>query len=491
MRPEVGAQRGQRLLQKGKILPDTLKLEADEEEYECPDSETELKSDDEEHYENAQEEVKPGDVTLNDVLIYENKKDKVKFDLRNGNLDGSWYSNKTEQILENLTQDQDPVVEDNENYINLEEECPMSSGTARLIAGLRLQLALDIHKDRQDGGSEPSTGSQSYEEMNGSLCPTASKLFHLHTNTSNEEAPPLVKLGSTNVQLTKPSTVACTATDFYPGKIFMTWFQNDRIVQGPEQPPAQPSTGQLFRAESVLKLIPEFSDANANFSCHIDHQANEGPEVLNFQLRLQARPILQLITRPQGEKFVAAECNVSKFYPSPIHIQWLQNGVPQEHVKSEVHRMPDGMFSINSVLFPQKNDAEVTYVCRAEHEALETPLEQSVLWRPEGTQSTRNTFFLSTSRPTVTPTIPPTAVIPSLLGLAVGLVAGLALGAGTVLYCKNKVKNNLVTGISSEKKLLQKTDEEKVLDSSNPKTGETSSGLIHTEECNDEQEQRL
>ncbi|XP_039191237.1 B-lymphocyte antigen CD19 isoform X2 [Crotalus tigris] len=169
VRPDVGAQRGQKLLQKGKILPNTLKMEDDE------------------HYENAQEEVKSGDVTLNDVLIYENKKDKVKFDLRNGNLDDSWYSNKTEQILENLTQDQDPIVEDNENYINLEEECPMNSGTARLIADLRLQLALDIHKDRQDGGSEPSTGSQSYEEMNGSLCPTASKLFHLHTNTSNEE----------------------------------------------------------------------------------------------------------------------------------------------------------------------------------------------------------------------------------------------------------------------------------------------------------------
>ncbi|ETE68563.1 B-lymphocyte antigen CD19, partial [Ophiophagus hannah] len=177
MPPDMGAQRGQRLLQKGKILPNTFKMEGsatsqDEEEYECPDSETELKS---------------GDVlsSIIDVLIYENNKDKVKFDLHNGNSADSWYSNKTEMILENLTQDQDPI--DNENYINLEEECPMNSGTARLIAGLRLQLALDIHKDRQDGDSEPSTGSQSYEEMNGSLCPTASKLFYLHTNTSNEE----------------------------------------------------------------------------------------------------------------------------------------------------------------------------------------------------------------------------------------------------------------------------------------------------------------
>ncbi|KAM3823747.1 HLA class II histocompatibility antigen, DQ beta 1 chain-like [Vipera latastei] len=234
------------------------------------------------------------------------------------------------------------------------------------------------------------------------------------------EVPPLVKLGSTNVQLTKPSTVACTATDFYPGKISMTWFRNDRIVQGPEQPPAQPSTGQFFRAESVLKLTPEFSDANANFSCHIHHQAHKGPKVLNFRLRLQARPILQLITRPEGEKFVAAECNVNKFYPSPIHIQWLQNGVPQEFVKSKVHHLPNGMFSINSVLFPKTSGVKLTYICRVEHEALETPLEQSVVWRP-GTS----------------------AVIPWLLGFILGLGSGLALAGGLAYY---KVKNNSVTG---------------------------------------------
>ncbi|KAK9397422.1 signal-regulatory protein beta-1 isoform 3-like [Crotalus adamanteus] len=287
------------------------------------------------------------------------------------------------------------------------------------------------------------------------------------------EAPPLVKLGSTKVQLTKPSTLVCMATGFYPGNISMTWFRNDRIVQGPEQLPAQPSIGQLFRAESILELIPEFSDANANFSCHIHHQANEGPEVLNFQLQLQARPIVQLITRPQGEKFVAAECKVSKFYPSQIHIQWLQNGVPQEYVKSEVHRMHNGMFSINSVLFPQTSDVQLTYVCRVEHEALETPLELSVLRKPE-----------------VTPITPSTSVSPWLLGLVIGLGFGSALGAG-IMYCKYKVKKNSVTGTSNEKKALQKTDEEKVLVSSNPKTGETSSVLITTEEFNDVQEQRL
>uniref|UniRef100_A0A670ZAZ5 Ig-like domain-containing protein n=1 Tax=Pseudonaja textilis TaxID=8673 RepID=A0A670ZAZ5_PSETE len=87
-----------------------------------------------------------------------------------------------------------------------------------------------------------------------------------------------------DLQLTKPSTVACIATDFYPGNISMTWFRNDRIVQGPEWPPAQPSTGQLFRAESLLKLTPEFSDANAKYSCQIHHQASKGAAVPTIQV---------------------------------------------------------------------------------------------------------------------------------------------------------------------------------------------------------------
>ncbi|ETE68561.1 Ig lambda-2 chain C region, partial [Ophiophagus hannah] len=215
---------------------------------------------------------------------------------------------------------------------------------------------------------------------------------------SSSIAAPLVKLGTTKVQLTKPSTVACTATDFYPGNISMTWFRNDRIVQGPEWPPAQPSTGQLFRAESLLKLIPEFSDASANYSCQIRHQACKGPEVLKFQLHLQGE--YNLLLRKQGTQAIF------------LQVQWLQNGVPQKQIKSEVHRMHNGMFSINSVFLPQKNNIKVTYVCRVEHEGFETPLEQSVRWRPG-----------------------PSAVVPWLLGFIIGFGFGLALAA-TIAYYK-------------------------------------------------------
>ncbi|XP_062992948.1 B-lymphocyte antigen CD19 [Elgaria multicarinata webbii] len=180
MRPRSGGQ----LLQKEKILPNTTDME-DEEEYECPDSETELKSDDDDNYENTQEEVKQGDVVLNEASPYENSKAKTKSGSHNWDSADSLYANNSQKALKN--QAQDPLDEDGENYENVEEEPCLSPGAARLIAGLRLQLSLDPPVDKQDGGSEASTGSQSYEEMNGALCPTASKSLHLQPNTSNEE----------------------------------------------------------------------------------------------------------------------------------------------------------------------------------------------------------------------------------------------------------------------------------------------------------------
>ncbi|XP_054850056.1 B-lymphocyte antigen CD19 [Eublepharis macularius] len=151
--PNMSSRGGQQSLQKANTLPAAGKMEDDDdEEYEHPDSEIEQKSDDEDNYENAQEEVKQEDVVSNDGSSYENSK-------------------------------KERCGSDGDNYENVEEEIVLSPGAARLIAGLRLQLALDPQVDKQDGGSEASTGSQSYEEMNGTLSPTTSKGLQ----TSNEE----------------------------------------------------------------------------------------------------------------------------------------------------------------------------------------------------------------------------------------------------------------------------------------------------------------
>ncbi|XP_053119450.1 B-lymphocyte antigen CD19 [Hemicordylus capensis] len=183
--PNMDPLGAQQLFQKRDDLPSTTKTQdEDEEEYECPDSETEQKDDDD-NYENTQEEVKQASLLLSDGSPYENNKKDMTSGICSWGSDDPWYANNTQQGPKNLTEDQ--LAEDGENYENVEEEDPVSPGVARLIAGLRLQLALNPQVDKQDGGSEASTGSQTYEEMNGMLPPTANKTLHLHPNTSNEE----------------------------------------------------------------------------------------------------------------------------------------------------------------------------------------------------------------------------------------------------------------------------------------------------------------
>ncbi|XP_048338879.1 B-lymphocyte antigen CD19-like, partial [Sphaerodactylus townsendi] len=64
--PNMSTSAGQQSLQRGNTLPTAPKAEEeDDEEYECPDSETEQKSDDQDNYENTQEETKQEEAVSN------------------------------------------------------------------------------------------------------------------------------------------------------------------------------------------------------------------------------------------------------------------------------------------------------------------------------------------------------------------------------------------------------------------------------------------
>ncbi|XP_061444182.1 tyrosine-protein phosphatase non-receptor type substrate 1-like [Rhineura floridana] len=250
------------------------------------------------------------------------------------------------------------------------------------------------------------------------------------------EAPPRLTLGSTKLQLAKPGAVTCTASDFYPSKVSVTWLRDGETVKT-ELPLVQSGPHGLFYAESVLKLTPQITDVNATFSCHVHHQATEEPIREDFKLRVQATPVLQVLTRPRENNFLVAECLVSGFYPREVQVQWLQDGVPQTKVESAPQRLPNGTFSMQSIVWPQESNTKVSYVCQVEHDALNEPLEETVLWQPKGAFRSH---------------------LPWLLGL-IGLILGLVLGGGAgILYHTNKVKHE--QALKSEETPLKKNYEE-------------------------------
>ncbi|CAI5790638.1 chain-like phosphatase non-receptor type substrate 1-like isoform X2 [Podarcis lilfordi] len=268
--------------------------------------------------------------------------------------------------------------------------------------------------------------------------------FVLHTPDSAEgkvalklEAPPRLTLGPTGVPLGKPSTLTCTASDFYPDGVSVKWLRGSETLKV-DSPPAKRGPNYLFYAQSVLEFTPQISDAGVTFSCQIHHRAVKDPISQDIELKVVARPELHMLTRPPGKTFLVAECLVCGFYPQNVTVQWLQNGEPIQAgiYESEFEQNPNGTFSTGSVFFPQQGHFAASYTCQVQHEALEAPLEERIPWEPEALG-----YFGS----------PMTWLLGS-LGHLVGL--GMGIGA-TLMYQRRRAKYKQAE--PNDQTLLKKT----------------------------------
>ncbi|XP_060636523.2 signal-regulatory protein beta-1-like isoform X1 [Anolis sagrei] len=313
------------------------------------------------------------------------------------------------------------------------------------------------------------------------------------------EAAPRLTHGPTNLLLGVPSSVRCMASGFYPGEIFVTWLKDDKTVKSREQATAHLYPDGLFSAESTLELTPQIADDNSTILCKIDHKAIQQPLIEEMQLQVQAKPTIEVVTLPPEEKnFCAAKCLVSRFYPETIHIDWLQNGMQKETLKSQPQSMPDGTFSIK-VLVLQKTGEKSVFTCQVQHESLDEPLRKEVLWLPKGegdsvthhTVSSQSPGKKQTAQsscptavslcPTDTPASETSAsVLPWILAI-IGLLVGLAVGAlAAIVYNKKKAKHTTFPG--GERKILLEKARDSEQGTSKGKAEKTGVGLHHTKD---------
>ncbi|XP_053114886.1 CD276 antigen-like [Hemicordylus capensis] len=245
------------------------------------------------------------------------------------------------------------------------------------------------------------------------------------------EAPPQLMLISKKVQLAKPSTVICKVSDFYPGNISAEWRKNDVVVKDRESLLVQHNNDGAFSAESVLTLTAQTADADANFSCHVYHQAVEGLLKIDFQLQVEAPPRLEVTIVPSTEDVMVATCLASGFYPKEVDVQWLRDGKPQLKLQSDhPQKASNGTFSIRSVLLSEKSNHLDSYVCRVKHQALDAPSEKAIYWQPKATSS---------PPPEICARLVPMFVV--LLAGAIAFIVGFLLGAVFMYMCKVKPKS--------------------------------------------------
>ncbi|XP_066487019.1 programmed cell death 1 ligand 2-like isoform X2 [Tiliqua scincoides] len=250
------------------------------------------------------------------------------------------------------------------------------------------------------------------------------------------EAPPHLTLSSTKVQLAEVSAVTCTMSGFYPSSISVEWLRNDVVDKGPESPLSQRTDDGLFNAYSILQLKPLLADVGANFSCRVHHQALDGLLQKDFQLQVQARPVIQDLIVLEERNLSAARCLVSGFYPPKIKVQWLRNGNPQETMQSEPRQMPNGTFTIKSSIIQPETDPTASYVCQVFHESLADPLKLTAHWHPKGSSPSPERSKL--------------CVHPYVIGLAIALIVSVIVLAAGILCYKTRGKQKKSSGSEKE-----------------------------------------
>ncbi|XP_065278157.1 tyrosine-protein phosphatase non-receptor type substrate 1-like [Emys orbicularis] len=197
------------------------------------------------------------------------------------------------------------------------------------------------------------------------------------------EAPPHVSVSGTVVRAREQSNVTCIVSGFYPGSVNVVWLRDDKVMGVPETPPAQLGPDGLYSMTSILRLVPNISDADANYSCRVQHVALGAPIQEPFRLSVLSRPSLTLQTVVTPEGLGALQVQVSGYYPPDITVEWLRDGAILPSIESLPTREPDGSFTLRScyILDRPEPDTRVAFTCRVQHPALPTPLEQRVTWK--------------------------------------------------------------------------------------------------------------
>ncbi|XP_077303652.1 natural cytotoxicity triggering receptor 3 ligand 1-like isoform X2 [Lithobates pipiens] len=100
-------------------------------------------------------------------------------------------------------------------------------------------------------------------------------------------ASPKVLITNKVVTESKASTMTCTATEFFPPDIRVTWLRGDQRLQNSEMGEITPNDDWTFSVKSTVIITPSDEDRERIFSCRVQHASLPEPKRVDFQLDIR------------------------------------------------------------------------------------------------------------------------------------------------------------------------------------------------------------
>ncbi|KAM5151950.1 IgG receptor FcRn large subunit p51-like [Mantella aurantiaca] len=85
----------------------------------------------------------------------------------------------------------------------------------------------------------------------------------------------------------KASTMTCTATEFYPPDIRITWLRDNQLLENSELGEITLNEDRTFSVKSIVTITPSSGDHGKIFSCKVQHASLPEPRKEDFQLDIK------------------------------------------------------------------------------------------------------------------------------------------------------------------------------------------------------------
>ncbi|XP_059111593.1 tyrosine-protein phosphatase non-receptor type substrate 1-like [Peromyscus eremicus] len=188
-------------------------------------------------------------------------------------------------------------------------------------------------------------------------------------------SPPVVSGPAGRVSSGQTVSFTCKSHGFSPRTITLKWFKDGNELSHFRKTVDPKRESVSYNLSSTAQVVLSPQDVHSQVICEVAHVTLQGGPLrgtANLSDTIRVSPTMEISQRPPMVwNLIGVTCQVNKFYPSSLHLTWLENGkVSRIEEPSMFTVNKDGSYSWTSwrLVNVSAYEEDVLLNCQVEHD---------------------------------------------------------------------------------------------------------------------------